>query len=207
MSATDGLLVAVRFVHFGAVIILFGETLFAVLASAGSTLGVTPSEVSLSVHRRFLLVAVWAWGAMAISGAFWLALVSVEMSGRPLGAAHSDSALALVLVTTTFGHAWSVRALLALGLGLMWLVLQVAPLPRRHWAWLMSAVISGALLASLACGHANVEVGVDSWAYHASDVAHLLAAGVRLGGLPALAALLSRLVRSRRPAQSMNARR
>jgi copper resistance protein D len=197
MSATEGLLVAVRFVHFGAAIVLFGETFFALLASASSTEGVTSSEVSISVHRRFLRVAVSAWAAMAVSGACWLALVWVQMSGRPLGEASSYSDLALVLGTTTFGHAWSVRALLALGLAAMWPVLQATPLPRRRWAWVASVVMSGALLAGLSwAGHANVKVGPDGWAHHASDTAHLLAAGAWLGCLPALAALLSRLIRS-----------
>jgi copper resistance protein D len=197
MSTADGLLVAVRFMHFGAVIVLFGETLFAVLANADSTEGVNPPEVSISVYRRFLHVAPWAWGVVAISGACWLALVSAQMSGRPFWESRSCSDLALVLRTTTFGHAWSVRALLALGLAVMWPVLKAAPRPRWRWASLTSVVISGALLASLAwAGHANVELGVDGWAHHVSDIAHLLAAGGWLGGLAALAALLTGLVRS-----------
>jgi copper resistance protein D len=198
MSATEGLLIAVRFVHLGAAIVLFGETFFAVLASASTTEGAKSSEVSISGHRRFLRVAVSAWTAMAISGAAWLALVSVQMSGQPLGEArYSD--LALVLGTTTFGHAWSVRALLALALAALLPLLQAAPLPRRRWAWIASVVISGALLGGLAwAGHANVEVGPDGWAHHAGDAAHLLAVGAWLGGLPALAALLSGLVRSPR---------
>jgi copper resistance protein D len=197
MSVMEGSLIAVRFVHFAAAIVLFGETCFAALASTRSVEGAQPSRGSVSAHRRFLRVAAWAWVAMAISGACWLALVSVEMSGRPPGEAISYSDLALVLGTTTFGHAWSVRALLALGLAAMWAVLRAAPRPRRRLAWFTSVVISGALLASLAwAGHANVEVGPHSWAHHASDLAHLLAAGAWLGGLPALAALLSGLVRS-----------
>ncbi len=197
MSGTEGLLVAVRFVHFTAVIVLFGETFFALLASAYAIEVTEPSELFISVHRRFLRVSVSAWAAMAISGAFWLALVSVVMSGRPLGAATAYSDLALVLGTTTFGHAWSVRALLALGLAAMWPILHAAVLPRRRLAWLTSALISGALLASLAwAGHANIESGAGGWAHHTSDAAHLLAAGAWLGGLFALGAILGTLVRS-----------
>ena len=197
MSTTEGLLVAVRAVHFGAAFVLFGEAIFAVLASAHSGQGANPSEVPASIHRRFLRVAASAWVAVVISGVCWLALVSLQMSGRPPGEVRSYADLALVLETTTFGHAWAVRALLALALAVMWPALQAAPLPRRSWVWLVAVVIAGALLASLAwAGHANVDVGVNSWAHHASDVAHLLAAGAWLGGLAALAALLGGLVRS-----------
>jgi len=193
----DGLLVAVRAVHFGATIVLFGETLFAVLAAAYTTEGEpNPSEVSLSAHHRFLRVATWAWVAMAISGACWLALVSVQMSGGPLGEALTRSSLATVLGATIFGQAWSVRALLALGLAAMWPLLHGNPMSRR-WVWFGAVTIAGGLLAGLAwAGHANVEVGADSWAHHASDAAHLLGAGAWLGGLAALAALLSGLMRS-----------
>jgi putative copper resistance protein D len=196
MSTADGLLVAARAVHFGAAIVLFGETLFALLAS-GYTEEVKPPTESVSVHRRLLRVGTWAWCAMAASGACWLALVSVQMSGRPLEEAASYSDLALVLGATTFGQAWSVRALLALVLAAMWPILQANPLPRGRRTWLASVVISGALLAGLAwSGHANIEVGVESWAHHVSDVAHLLAVGGWLGGLPALAALVGGLVQS-----------
>ena len=43
MSDTEGLLVAVRVVHFGAAIVLFGEMFFAVLASAYGSEGCQPS--------------------------------------------------------------------------------------------------------------------------------------------------------------------
>jgi putative copper resistance protein D len=197
MSAADGLLVAVRAIHFGATIVLFGETLFAVLASNDTEGEAELRELALSAHSRFLRVAAWAWAAMAISGACWLALVSVQMSGRPLGEALSPSGLATVLGATLFGQAWSVRALLALSLAAVWPVLQANPPPRRRWAWRMSVAMSGGLLAGLAwAGHANVEVGTAGWAHHAADAAHLLGAGAWLGGLAALVALFTRLVRS-----------
>jgi putative copper resistance protein D len=54
--------------------------------------------------------------------------------------------------------------------------------------------ITGVLLASLAwAGHANADVGAGSVIHHTGDAAHLLAAGVWLGGLAPLASLLGTL--------------
>lgn len=191
----DGLLVAVRAVHYGATIVLFGEMLFALLVSSSPTSGKAPplaERTDGGAYRRFRRVAVAAWALMVISGGCWLALVTVQMSGGPFGAV-TASAIATVLGSTVFGQAWSVRALMALALALFWLILRAGP-PHEPWVPVWSVGLTGGLLAGLAwAGHANAEVGADSLIHHTSDATHLVAAGAWLGGLAPLAALLRTL--------------
>jgi len=129
---------------------------------------------------------------MVISGACWLALVTIQMSGEPFGAMKA-SAIATVLGSTVFGQAWSVRALMALLLALIWPILRAGPRFQPEVS-VLSVGIAGALLAGLPwAGHANAEVGADGLIHHAGDAAHLLAAGAWLGGLAPLASLLRTL--------------
>jgi putative copper resistance protein D len=194
----QGLFIAVRALHFGATIVVFGEIFFAWLCLGTRRAGREPlfaDDASDSAGRRFRRVIAGAWACMMISGACWLALASMQMSGQSLAESLSPSTLATVLGSTVYGQAWSVRALLALALLIMWPTLRADRLLRRRWAACLA--ISGGLLAGLAfAGHANAEVGIDSWVHHAGDAAHLLAAGAWLGGLAPLAALLERLGRS-----------
>ena len=133
-----------------------------------------------------------AWGCMLASGACWFALVAMQMSGRPLEAL-DWATITTVLGSTIFGRAWSVRALMALVLALIWPILRAGP-RLQPGVSVLSVGIAGGLVAGLAwAGHANAEVGVDGWIHHASDAAHLLAAGAWLGGLAPLASLLRTL--------------
>ena len=188
----DWLLIAVRAVHYGATIVLFGEMVFALLISGRPTSGrgtLAEERAGEAVYRRFCRVAVAAWALIVISGACWLALVTAQMSGVSLDAI-TASAIAIVLGSTVFGQAWSLRALMALVLALFWLMLRSGP-PREPWLPVLSVGVTSGLLASLAwAGHANAEVGAHGVIHHTSDAAHLLAAGTWLGGLAPLASLL-----------------
>lgn len=82
---------------------------------------------------------------------------------------------------------------MALVLALFWPILRAGP-PREPWVPVLSAGVTGALLAGLAwAGHANAELGAHGLIHHTSDAAHLLAAGAWLGGLAPLASLLRTL--------------
>ncbi len=192
----DGLLVAVRAVHYAATIVLFGEMLFALLLGGTRHAGqvrLLSDRAENAACRRFRRVLVGAWAWMVISGGCWLALVAMQMSGQPLDEALAPSTLSTVLGSTVFGQAWSARASMALVLALAWPILRAGP-PRQPRLSVLSVGITGGLLAGLAwAGHANAEVGADGLLHHIGDAAHLLAAGAWLGGLAPLAALLRTL--------------
>ena len=106
MAAMDGLLVAVRAVHYGATVVLFGELLFALLVSGTSTVGQEPPppmREDEAAYCRFRRVAAAAWAGMMISGVFWLALVTIQMSGGPFSAIRT-SAIATVLGSTVLSE-------------------------------------------------------------------------------------------------------
>ena len=194
MSTVEASLIAARAIHFGAAVVLFGEMLFAWyfaprgIGSASSA--ADAGKASRSSELRFVRAAVVAWVCLVISGACWLALVAMQMSGKSLSALDRQT-MAAVLGSTLFGRAWVVRALLALALAAMGPAVLAEASHKRVWAP-VAALVSGALLASLAwSGHANAQVGVDGVIHHLSDCIHLLAAGTWLGGLLPLAALLS----------------
>jgi len=190
----EPLLVAVRAIHLGASIVLFGELLFATVVV---THGTAELPSSVEADRRLRRAVLASWTLMAVSGVCWLALVSAQMTGRPLADSLNPSRVATVLGSTVFGQAWTIRALLALGLIALWPLLRASSKGRRRWARVGSFAMAGGLLAGLAWGgHANAEVGGQGLAHHASDVAHLLAAGAWLGGLAPLAACLGRVDRS-----------
>jgi copper resistance protein D len=187
----EALLIATRAIHFGAAMVLFGEMLFAsVFASRKPySASLLPRPTAGSSETRLRRVGAAAWACMGVSGACWFALVSMQMSERPL-AALDRTTIAAVLGSTVFGRAWLVRAVLALLLAGMWPILFAKTTPQRRWA-LVAMVLSGALLASLAwSGHANAQVGPNGVVHHLNDSVHLLAAGAWLGGLAPLAALL-----------------
>jgi len=192
MDGAEGFLIASRAIHFGAAMVLFGEMLFAWFFASGeanvaSAVGRRGTTASSS-QMRFFRVAVVAWACLMVSGASWLALAAIQMSGRSL-AALDGAILRTVLGSTIFGRTWLVRTVLALVLAGMSPVLFTRPI-RRRWA-LIAILLAGALLASLAwSGHANAQVGAQGAVHHLSDSAHLLAAGAWLGGLAPLAALL-----------------
>lgn len=192
MSTAEGFLIASRALHFGAAMVLFGEMLFAWFFApreANSPLASARRErATASSETRSFRVAVAAWSCMVASGACWLVLVAVQMSGRPLEAL-DWATITTVLGSTVFGRAWVLRAVVALALAGMSPVL-FAKTASRPWT-LAAMVMSGALLAGLAwSGHANAQVGPDGVIHHLSDSIHLLAAGAWLGGLAPLAAVL-----------------
>lgn len=174
-------IVLARALHIAATVLAAGTVGFMVLvaeaafASAGGT--------ALAALRRRCNLMVWtALAVAALSGAAWLALLTADIYGAPVIAVWLHGGLWTVLTGTQFGAVWSARLALALLLGLLLL----SPALR-----LPQLAAAGALIALLAfVGHAGATPGMAGEAHLASDIAHLIAAGAWLGGLPALALLL-----------------
>jgi len=141
------------------------------------------------------------WAALAvefISGAAWLWLVAAEMSEESPWDGLTLADLETVVLQTSFGQLWIVRAVAAVILAVLlgWLGKSGAlhqPRPRlATWIFLS---LSGGLLGSLAwAGHAGAGVRWHAW-HLIVDVVHLGAGAVWPLGLFPLALFLRRALR------------
>jgi putative copper export protein/mono/diheme cytochrome c family protein len=188
-----GFLIAARFLHFTAAILLTGVFTFERLIAgpAFRRFGAAPANGTRLRWRLGWLA--WASLALAIgSDAAWLAAVAAGMSGKPLGAALSQGAVWIVLTRTQFGEDWLLRFALVVLLGFCLLA-------RGRWHWRVSGTIgwtalflAAAMLSSLAwAGHGAATPGPPGDLHLAADVLHLLAAGLWLGTLPPLILFLA----------------
>ena len=168
-------LIFARFLHFAAVMALFGLALFPLYSG-------NPPLARLS---RWLCASLWCSALLALASALaWGWFTIAAMTGDMMGAG-ADSLLT-VLRETSFGQVWVAR--LALLAGLLTLMRRRSHEQHPDWTIMLLAAL---LLASLALvGHTNTSDGV-LWIVHMSaDGAHLLAGGAWFGGLLALAYLL-----------------
>jgi putative copper export protein/mono/diheme cytochrome c family protein len=185
----EGFLIAARFVHYTATILLTGVFAFECLIAGPALRLARASPIDLvGLHRRLGWLA-WASLLLAIgSGAAWLVAVAAGMSGNPPGVALAQGAEWVVLTRTRFGDDWQLRLALAVLLGLCLLV--------RRWAsgaigWTALFLAAG-MLASLAwAGHGASTPGPAGDLHLAADFLHLLAAGFWLGTLPPLILFLA----------------
>ena len=171
-------LIAARFLHFAAVMALFGLALFPLYGYPASG---NPPLARLS---RWLRKSLWCAALLALASALawgWFAIAGMTGS---ITAAGTDG-LVTVLRETSFGQVWLAR--LALVAGLLTLMGRRSD-EQPYWTIMLLAAL---LLVSLALvGHTHTSDGA-LWVVHISaDGAHLLGAGAWLGGLLALAYLL-----------------
>jgi len=166
------LLVLCRFLHFMAVLLMFGTCVLRPLL-----LGRKP-QPTLD-WRRARLTGVLAWLALG-TGVAWLLLVSAAMAGGEL-LALDLATVQLVLGKTFFGQVWSahllVNGVLVLGLLMRW---NRARLP-----------LTALLLATLApVGHGAMLDGLGGQLLILNQAVHLLCVGAWLGGLLLLVLIL-----------------
>ncbi len=173
------LVIVARVVQFSAAVALFGTPLFFLYALGATS---QPSSPTLAWGRGLVRLA----GGLLVVGALAsLFGQTAAMAGDPAMAFDAD-ALGMVLTGTNFGYAIVARLVLAL---LVVLVALRLPAGRRLWG--AAAGAGGLILASFAwTGHGATEEGAAGMIHAASDVTHLIAAGVWLGALAALSVLL-----------------
>ncbi len=138
--------------------------------------------------RRLLYLAGAAVGLGLLSGGLWLVLTAASMSGRDAGAAMTAEILVPVLWRTHFGNVAMVRAVLAIAEAVcLALALRAPILPRQLVLLAAASLIAAAGFVAIAwAGHAVATPGL---LHLAADAAHLLAAGIWIGGLVVLAVL------------------
>lgn len=195
----DELRIALRFIHFAAVIALFGEFAF-LLCVARPALRETVETMAnerLALQRRLVRVASWCLALVIGSGVLWLAAQAASVSGMTFARALNRETLGAVLAETLFGRVWIVRLALAAALSAALLFLGRAADRQDSRTFGACALLAGGLLGSLAwAGHAVGEQGTDRIIHLSADAAHLIAAGAWLGALPPLAFVLARARRA-----------
>jgi len=174
-------LIFVRGLHFAATLLACGTVGFIGLVLEPAT----KAPADFPRLRDRLTALTWLALAVAIlSGAAWLVLLAAEILGAPIVdvCLHGDAWP--VLFDTRFGLVWCARLVLAVLLGL----LMLRPAMRTLQLGAAAALI--ALPAFV--GHAGATPGIAGDFHLLSDMAHLLAAGAWLGGLPAFVLVLTR---------------
>ncbi|OCX17310.1 copper homeostasis membrane protein CopD [Pseudomonas graminis] len=169
-------LILCRFIHFGAVLLLFGVGAFRSLLFGRHLL---PFEVSQAEPRLSRLLG-WLAAIALVSAMAWLMLTAAYLSSDWSGAIN-PSTVGLVLGNTWFGHVWVVHLLLN--------VLVVSLNRRVNPGALL--VLNTLLLLTLApVGHGAMFDGLKGQLLILNQMLHLLGVGTWLGGLLMLALLL-----------------
>ena len=168
-------MVVCRFVHFCAVLLIFGISAFRPLLLA--------AQPSLEIDRRLhRFCRALAWLALA-SGLAWLLLTTHSMAGSWSETLDLDT-LWLVLGSTFFGQVWAGHLLFNL---MLLFALYATSRFKAPWAF------SGLLLATLApVGHGAMLDGWQGQLLMLNQLIHLVCVGAWVGGLSGLLLLLSR---------------
>jgi putative copper resistance protein D len=175
-------LIASRFFHLAAVLLLFGAAAFPLYAFRESERNAQAERLYGQLRNTLLISAIMAF----VSGVLWLSFTSASMSGNLAGSI-DPGILLTVIGETDFGRVWVWRLALAA-------LLVILFLPKRRNEYLAFAQIAGAalLLTTIAgTGHAGSDVSAMGTFHVAADSLHLLAAAVWLGALVPLAILLA----------------
>ncbi len=188
----DELLVAIRLIHFAAVMLVFGSTAFRLYALSGVIPAASGKADALPAFDAWLGSITGGGAVVSLLSAVALLLgVTATMTGSIVAALDWET-VGTVLLGTAFGHVWSWHLLLAAA------VVVVATGRRRRHVGLRLA-LAALLLASLGwVGHAAMATGPAGMAHEVNQALHLLAAGLWLGGLVPLAWLIRQVRRRRR---------
>ncbi len=183
-------LILFRAVHITATVLASGTVVFNVLVAEPAA---HASAADFSALRCRLIWMVWIALALAVlSEALWLVWLSADIYGAPVIAVCLHGGVWTVLTDTRFGLVSTVRLAFALLLAVL------IPWPATRLAQIVAG--TGFIVLIALVGHAGATPGTAGDIHLASDMAHLLAAGAWLGGLPALAMLLAATSHTNDPA-------
>jgi copper resistance protein D len=171
-------LISARFLHYAALVLLFGSWAYA---------GFSQADVALSRRLNRLIVGAALLvlvGSVAVMGA------TVAGLGGSVETLADTSLWATIINETDFGRIWTVRLVMA--------VLSVVV--AAFWAFghatiarVLGLALAGALLVTVAwTGHGAIEEGIGGLVHRWADAFHLVAAAVWLGALIPLLWMLAR---------------
>ena len=181
-------LAAARWIHFAAVMLLFGGSLFPFYALPGQTAAPEPAPAR-GVLRLAALIAF-------VSGIAWAGASLVNITGEA-DSLFDPEALSAFLFETGFGRAWQVRFA-----GLLVLLITAfslrADLRQRTFGAVLITFVAALLLVSQAwIGHPAASTGDERNFIIAGYALHVLGAGAWLGGLMPLWSILRETDRPR----------
>jgi putative copper resistance protein D len=167
-------LVLCRFLHFTAVLMLFGAWLFRPLLLNGE---------ALELDRHLTRLARWLAAVALVSGIAWALLITASMAGSAAAAFDPDT-IALVLGNTFFGQVWRWHLLINAVLLALLFTPWRSSMPLRLG-------LSGLLLATLApVGHGAMLDGLSGQLLILNQIVHLTCVAAWLGGLLLLVMIL-----------------
>ncbi len=171
-------LIAIQFALYGDLLLLVGLAAFPLYS-------LTRAERKMAWVQQLCILLAWLAAAGLLFSVIGLAIATAAMMDVPLTAL-DVSMLVSIVSETALGTAWGVRlaALAAVLAG--FLILQAAT------AKLAVSLAGGsvALATLLWAGHAGATEGVIGVAHRISDIAHMVAAGLWLGGIASFCLLL-----------------
>jgi len=182
-TESDGLLIVIRATHFAATAVTAGALIFRAVVAEPAARHVWQEGAAYASPVRS--VASIGLAAAVLTGAIWLQLQTMRMTGLSFGDALSRDPLGTVIGETQFGQASAIRLLFALILASCLAFDRVAVL---RWLALVSALGFAAGIAWT--GHAGGTPGDLGNVHLAADILHLWAASGWIGGLVLLALLL-----------------
>ena len=180
---SDWAIIAARLLQFASALVLSGSSLFYLYGYTPA-----PSSGRWGWPRIGLLVSA----ATALIGVAWWVTTQAAIFFPDAGA-FDPNANWILLTETRFGRICLIRA----GLLAISIVATLALSPART-LWVVQSILGAAVVASFAwTGHGVYDSGWSGALHTASDVLHLLAAGVWIGALVPLAVLIARSLRTK----------
>src|ERR1035437_9183087 len=144
------------------------------------------------VLRRLLAWTVWLGLLVGVvSGAAWLILLAGRIRGLTPVETLSQGVAWTVLTQTRFGETWQVRSILTVLVALSIFALNLGSPNSERWRGAISIVLAAGLVGALAwAGHGAATPEAIGDVQLIADVLHLVAAGIWIGGLLPLTAIL-----------------
>jgi putative copper resistance protein D len=171
-------LIGARFLHYAALVLLFGGWAYAVFGAEAPA------------ARRYLDWLLVASAILVFIGSAAVLAVTVAGLGGSYDTLADADLWATIVAETDFGRIWSVRlilAILSVGAAIGWRY------HRGKVVRLTGLMLAGALLVTVAwTGHAAIEEGMPGALHRWADALYLIAAAVWLGALAPLLWLLAR---------------